>query len=41
VCTHRSEDALIHGFVSMAGVLPEAELAVARIADAIAQRLFA
>lgn len=40
-CTHRSEDSLIHGFVSMTGVLPEAELAVRRIAGAIAQRLAA
>jgi acetyl esterase len=40
-CTHRSEDGLIHGFVSMSGVLPEAELAVGRIADAIATRMYA
>ncbi|MBX7197309.1 MAG: alpha/beta hydrolase [Sandaracinaceae bacterium] len=38
-CTHRSEDGLIHGFVSMAGVLPEADLALGRIGDAIAERL--
>ncbi|MBN8613289.1 MAG: alpha/beta hydrolase [Deltaproteobacteria bacterium] len=40
-CTHRSEDSLIHGFVSMSGVLPEAERAVGRIADAMAQRMYA
>jgi len=38
--THRSEDSLIHGFVSMAGVLPEAERALGRIADAIARQLY-
>jgi acetyl esterase len=38
--THQSEDSLIHGFVSMAGVLPEAERAVGRIADAIARQLY-
>lgn len=40
-CTHRSEDGLIHGFVSMAGVLPEAEAAVGRVAGAIARQLAA
>lgn len=38
--THRSEDTLIHGFVSMAGVLPEAERALGRIADAMARLLY-
>jgi len=38
--THRSEDGQIHGFFTFAGVLPEAERAHARIADAIAQLLY-
>ena len=38
--THRSEDGLIHGFFTFAGVLPEAERAHGRIADAIAQMLY-
>lgn len=38
-CTHRSEDGLIHGFVSMSGVLPEAQLALERIGHAISERL--
>jgi len=35
--THTSEDGLIHGFVSMSGVIPEAARALDRIADAIAR----
>lgn len=39
-CTHHSEDGLVHGFVSMSGVLPEADRALGRIADAIATRMY-
>jgi acetyl esterase len=39
VVTHQSEDTLIHGFVSMAGAIPAAERAIARIADAMTERL--
>lgn len=37
--THRSEGALIHGFATMGGVLPEAARAVSRIADALRAQL--
>lgn len=39
-CTQRCEDSLIHGFVSMTGVLPEAERGVARVAEALRAKLF-
>jgi acetyl esterase len=38
--THRSEDALVHGFITFGGVLPLAEAAHARIADMAAQILY-
>ena len=38
--THRSEDALVHGFFNFGGVLPAAEVAHARLADMAAQMLY-
>ncbi|GAB4112096.1 MAG: alpha/beta hydrolase [Sandaracinaceae bacterium] len=37
--THQSEDALIHGFASMAGVVPAADRAVHHLADAMRAHL--
>lgn len=38
--SHRSEEALVHGFFNFGGVLPMAELAHARLADMAAQMLY-